>query len=230
MGTADNPVNRFEISNVTVSGAVNNGILIWNSTDGVVIGNRVSGCGGFGIQEIGPASNDNYIVGNWLKTNTTGTINFLGSRTQVVRNWAAPAVPLPDTGGFRQTIDGWEKIGIAATQAIIDMDPATQRFRSVRPGSITGLVVNTSQPRTGTSGFLRVTVYKNTGNAGAGGSTAGFSVEINTNNNRAFITQPVDVATSTFQPGDELYLRVETSGFVVASPPFNVFAALEIED
>ena len=232
MGTDLFSVDHFEISNARIDSAVNNGILIWNSTNGIVIGNRIYNCGGLGIQELGANTNDNLILGNWIKFTApmAGTINFIGSRTQVVRNWAAPGVVLPDTGGFRQTIDGWERIGIAATQAIIDMDPATQRFRSVRPGSITGLVVNTSQPRTGTSGLLRVTVYKNTGNAGAGGSTTGFFVEINTNNNRAFITQPVDVATSTFQPGDELYLRVETSGFVVASPPFNVFAALEIED
>ena len=126
--------------------------------------------------------------------------------------------------------DGRAKVGIAATQTIIPMDRSTGRFRAVRAGSITGLVVTTSLPRTGTSGTLTVTAYKNTGDAGAGGSTTGFNVQINSNVSRASITQPVDVSTSTFLPGDELYLRVETSGFVVGTPPFNVSAALEIED
>lgn len=149
-----------------------------------------------------------------------------------MRNWAPPGINLPDSGGFRQTIDGWEKIGIAATQAIIDMDRANGRFRAVRPGSVTGLVVNTSLPRTGTSGTLKVTAYINTGNAGASGSTMSFFVELNFNDNSAFVPLPADLSPLKFQPGDELYLRVETSGFSVGagSPPFNVYAALEIEN
>jgi hypothetical protein len=231
VGAGQFSVTGFEISHARIFGAFDNGILIWNSSRGAVIGNQIIGARAWGIQEIGAGSNDNLILGNWLYANA-GTLSFVGSRTQVVRNWAEANAPLPDSGGFRQTIDGWAKLSIAATQSSIPMDRNVGRFRAVRPGSITGLVVTTSLPRTGTSGTLKVTAYLNPGNSGVTGLSTGFFVEINANTNRASKTQPIDVATSQFLPGDELYLMVETSGFSVGTgdPPFNVYAALEIED
>jgi hypothetical protein len=228
MGTENFSVTAFEISHALIDGADLNGILILNSYRGTVIGNHIMGCLGFGIQEVAPA-NKNLILGNYLHSNGTPLL-FAGADTQAVRNYVDAGVALVDSGGFRQTIDGWEYLGIGPNQVIDNMTRANGRFRAVRSGSITGLVVTISQPRTGTTGTLKVTAYKNPGNAGVTGSTTSFFVEINANVNRAALPQPVDISTSKFSAGDELYLRVETSGFVVASPPFNVFAALEIED
>jgi hypothetical protein len=69
MGTDDFSVEGFEISNARIVGAVNNGILIWNSSKGVVIGNRIEQCGGWGIQELGASSDSNAFIGNQLANN-----------------------------------------------------------------------------------------------------------------------------------------------------------------
>ena len=231
----DSPVIGFEISHARITGAGNNGVFIYNATKGTVIGNRISECGGWGIQETG-TSNENLILGNWLKTNTAGTISFAGSQTQVVRNWAPANVAVPDSGGHRQTIDGWTTPAIpnGTSMGLTEMTRANGRFRAVRPGSVTGIVVTLSEVRQG--GSMTVLVYKNTGNADAPspGTNTLVGVVINTNVNRKEFTVPIDSsAASRFAAGDELYLMITTASWTVgpAAPgPTKVFCAFDVEN
>jgi hypothetical protein len=226
IGTTTESVTGFEISNAQITGATNNGILIVNSMQGVVTGNRISGCGGLGIQELGGNTNDNLILGNWLRLNAAGTISFLGSRTQVVRNWAAPTVPLPDSGGFRQTIDGWNLNSVPASQTNVELVRGNGRFRALRSGSVTGLIITSSADCT--AGSLTVAVYKNPGLAGATGSSILNATQDSTpgNTSRTVVLQPVDV--DTFAAGDELYLRFTTDA--AWAPSSDIRCAIEIED
>lgn len=110
------------------------------------------------------------------------------------------------------------------------MSRAVGRFRAVRAGSVTGVVITSSLPCTG--GFARVTVYKQLGNAGGPGATIGLSVDLTSTNpskNAATIPQDTGVLPR-FQPGEELYLVIESAGWSVSGGPANIFAALEIED
>jgi hypothetical protein len=223
----------FEISNAQIVDAVNNGILIVNASNGRVIGNRISGCDDFAIQELG-TSNNNLILGNWLYENEDGTILPVGPQTQVIRNWAESDQDLPDSGGFRQTIDGWTyppMIDNGDSVPLTEMTRSNGRFRAVRPGSVTGLVVTLSEPRT--AGTMTVSVYKNSGNADAPapGTDMLFSVTISTNVNRQRLAKPSDASpTFNFDVGDELYLMITTDTWAVATGPTKVFCALEIED
>jgi hypothetical protein len=233
IGSNMSSVDFFEISNAQIVDALANGIMIANASNGRVIGNRISGCDGLGIQELG-TSNNNLILGNWLYGNMGNDISVLGAETQVVRNWAEPGAELPDSGGFRQTIDGWTfppMIQNGGSVPLTEMTRPNGRFRAVRPGSVTGLVVTLSEPRTG--GTMTVSAYKNSGDADAPapGTDMLFSVTISTNVNRQHLAKPSDASpTFTFDVGDELYLMITTDTWAVATGPTKVFCALEIED
>jgi hypothetical protein len=72
---------------------------------------------------------------------------------------------------------------------------------------VTAVVVTSTEART--AGTLTVTVFKNTGLAGAAGSTIGLTAVLDgTNTSRKATTQAKD--TDTFAAGDELYAVVTT--------------------
>ena len=132
---------------------------------------------------------------------------------------------LTATGGFRQTIDGFNVDNIAISQTNVEIVRAVGRWRAPRAGSVTAVVVTLTEART--AGTLTVTVYKNTGLAGAAGSTIGLTATIDgTNTSRNAGTQAKD--TDTFAMGDELYV-VYTSDGSWAPTTGDARVAIEVE-
>lgn len=130
------------------------------------------------------------------------------------------------TGGFRQTLDGWYQDNVAASQTDVELTRAVGRFRAVRAGSVTGVIVTSTEART--AGTLTVTVFKNTGLAGAAGSTIGLTAVLNgTDTSRKATTQAKD--TDAFAAGDELYAVVTTDGSWTPTTA-DIRVAIEIED
>lgn len=113
------------------------------------------------------------------------------------------------TGGFVHTIHGWYQDNVTASQTNVELVHAAGRWTAVRAGSILGVVVHATEART--AGTLTVTVFKNTGLAGAAGSSIGLTAVLNgTDTSRKATTQAKD--TDTFAAGDELYAVVTTDG------------------
>lgn len=126
---------------------------------------------------------------------------------------------------YRQTIDGWFQDNVAASQTDVELSRADGRFRAVRAGSVTGVVVTATEART--AGTLTVTVFKNTGLAGATGSTIGLTAVLDVNNtSRKATTQAKD--SDTFAAGDELYICVTTDGSW-APTTADIRCAVEVE-
>lgn len=156
---------------------------------------------------------------NWTNTATgtqfTVAVTPNGTTTRVVRlTVAQDGTTTVDgdvvaTGGFRQTVDGFTQDNVAAAQTDVELTRATGRFRAVRAGSVTGVIVTSTEART--AGTLTVEVWKNTGLAGAAGAAIGLTAVLdNTNTSRKATTQAKD--TDTFAVGDELFAAVTTSG------------------
>lgn len=132
----------------------------------------------------------------------------------------------PITGGYRQTIDGWTQDNVAASQTNVELTRATGRFRATRAGSVTGVIVTATEART--NGTLTVTVFKNTGLAGAAGATIGLTAVLDgTNTSRKATLQAKDL--DTFAAGDELYIVVTTDGSWTPTTS-DIRCAIEIED
>lgn len=132
----------------------------------------------------------------------------------------------PTTGGYRQTIDGWTQDNVVASQTNVELVRGTGRFRAARAGSVTAVIVTATEART--AGTLTVTVFKNTGLAGAAGATIGLTAVLDgTNTSRKATTQAKD--TDTFAAGDELYVVVTTdAGWLPVTS--DIRCAIEIED
>jgi hypothetical protein len=159
-------------------------------------------------------------------------LRFLWSapNTEAIRNVAQAGVNIQDTGGFRQTIDGWNQDNVVASQTDVELTRAVGRFRAVRAGSVTGVVVTSTEART--NGTLTVTAWKNTGLAGAttgpNVTSLGFSAVLDaTNTSRHAATQGKDI--DVFFAGDELFLRVTTTGTWTPTSA-DIRCAIEIED
>jgi hypothetical protein len=237
MGTPAYTVTFFEISGARIVQAENNGILIQNSSFGTVTGNSVVGCKDLGIQELGSQSNDNLIMGNWLYGNLDGPLYFVGSRTQAIRNWAQAAFLVPDSGGFRETVDGWHADDVGANVSTpqelnrfavtAGVNAKAGRFRAVRNGWITGVVVTSTAARS--SGTLTVTVWINPGLAEgvAGLVDTGVSATLDaTNTSRRAVPWPA--GDIQFLAGDELFLQVTTSGWGPTTA--DIRCAFQVED
>lgn len=224
---ANHAVDGFEVSKALVDGSALVGVLIYNGTSGVVSDNRITGSGTYGIQEISP-SNQNLLMGNRVAGNTLDGLLFTGASTEAIRNMG-PLVQ--DSGGFRQTIDSWVQAPTNAGQTSVElnrnsMTAPSVRFRAARAGSLTGIVVTSTANRM--AGTLTVTVFKNTGLAGAAGTTTGLSATLDgTRPNRHAVTQDKDL--DTFAAGDELYVVVTTDA-TWAPTAAAIRCAIEIED
>ena len=160
------------------------------------------------VDDVDIIKTDNHLVVAKSLTLNAGDINLLNG------------------GGFRQTADGWTQDNVAASQTNVELTRATGRFRAARSGSVTGVIATLTEART--AGTLTVTVFKNTGLAGAAGATIGLSAVINaTNTSRKATVQDKD--TDTFAAGDEIYAVVTTdSGWLPTTSDLRV--AIEIED
>jgi hypothetical protein len=183
-------------------------LTLWNVTNAMVVGNIINSCGAFGIQEI-DACDFNTYIGNQLFSNTAGPIFLVGgTNTEAIRNVAEAGVDVQDTGGFRQTIDGWALTPSAQSQSDQEMPRADGRFRALRSGSLTGLIITSSADCT--AGSITVEVFRNTGLAGATGSSILTAILDTTpgNTSRSLVIQAKGV--DTFDPGDELYIRYTT--------------------
>lgn len=112
-------------------------------------------------------------------------------------------------GSNYDTIDGWLQDNVIANQVNVELTRAVGRFRAVRGGCVTGLVVTATEART--AGTLTIKVFKNTGLAGAAGAQLATitSVLDGTNTSRASSYLKVR-SSNTFVAGDELYITVST--------------------
>jgi len=242
VGTPSYSVTGFQVLGGLIDQAWLNGLLIWNALDGVVVGNTIIGSGTgnpsgsrYGIQEVYPPSNRNLIIANRLTGNASGPILFFGPNTEVARN-IAPGIIVPDSGGYRQTIDGWNQEGtLTGTNVEIKrfgLNPATGgagRFRAARSGSVTGIVITSDAPWT--QGTLTVEVYIN--NSGTAGGTivpTGLTTVLDsTHTTRNSNTQAVNI--DTFVAGDELTIVFTASTSPAWAPAGALIrCALEIED
>jgi hypothetical protein len=133
----DFEIEYFEVSSATINYNQLNGLQLVNAHHGLVQGNKIhdNGANSWGILE-GSACSDNVYIANWLYDNPAGPIFFQGTDTRAVRNFAEAGTEVSDTGGFRDTVDGWT-IATSATSGT-EMDrygqtpgPGT-RFRAVR--------------------------------------------------------------------------------------------------
>ena len=123
------------------------------------------------------------------------------------------------------TIDGWYQDDVIASQTNVELTRAMGRWRATQAGSVTGVVATMTEART--AGTLTVTVFKNTGLAGATGASVGLTAVIDgTNTSRKATTQAKDL--DTFVAGDELYLVITTDGSWTPTTS-DLRAALEME-
>lgn len=128
-------------------------------------------------------------------------------------------------GGYRQTVDGWIQDNVAANQTNVELTRAVGRWTAPRAGSVTAIVVHATEART--AGTVTVDVFKNTGLAGAAGSSIGLTAVLDgTNTSRKATTQAKD--TDAFAVGDELYIVVTTpAGWTPTTS--DIRCALEVE-
>jgi len=231
IGSPDFQVAVVEVSNVWISGAVNNGLLLWNASNAIVSNNMINS-GGWGIQEFGALSDNNLFLGNYLSGNTFGPLSLVGAASEAIRNVAGAGVPVQDTGGFRQTIDGWTISSTAASGTFLERfniaNATGHRFRAVRPGSVTGLVITSTADCS--AGTLTVTVWKNTGLADgtvlANPTTLTATLSTTAGQtSRVAVTVPKD--SIPFVAGDEIYLQMTKSGFM---PSADICCSFDIED
>jgi hypothetical protein len=232
------PVTGFEISGTLIQGQTDpmdptrntlNGVLLGNATEGIVQGNNILGCNFKGIAEASTSTN-NLFIANRVKGNTLGGLAVVGQTSDAARNFPTPGTEADDTGGFRQTIDGWKFANLNVTTPLTEMTRVAGRFRAVRKGSVTGIVARTSLATGSLTASVTVRVYKNTGAFGAPGIPTGlFTTITQPDNGRKAATQNQDAnVNSIFDPGDEIYITVESSQWSPALT--DVWAALEIED
>jgi hypothetical protein len=229
LGTANAVLDGFEVSGALIQDADQEGLLILNGVNGLVTGNRLVICDTYGIRELSP-SNKNHIIGNHLLDCTT-PIAFAGAATEAVRNFVEIGETVNDSGGFRQTIDGWVlNVAPAPFAASVEMPrngfpaPGAGRFRAVRSGFITGIVVTTNATGAGTP--LTVTAYlKSGGVAGGVGAATSLSVTMPTGQSRAFAVAPKGAIP--FDAGDEIYLWLDTVAYTAGG---FAIAAVEITD
>jgi hypothetical protein len=115
-----------------------------------------------------------------------------------------------EVGGNYETIDGWLQDNVAANQTDIELTRALGRFRAVRGGSVTGLVVTSTLART--AGTLTIKVFKNTGLAGAAGTqlTSTITAILNGTNTSRKSSYLMVHSSNLFVAGDELYITVTT--------------------
>lgn len=155
----------------------------------------------------------------------------LAAQTSGIRNVPLPTSPITDSGGFRQTADGWTAT-ITGTVGQTGMTRGDGRFHAPRAGSLTGLVVTTSA--NWSAGSLTVRVYKNTGLAGGTvpGDQIAMGLTLTINNgtapSRKSITLPINATPqSSFLPGDELYVTIESTSW--SSSSTGVRCAIDVE-
>lgn len=217
---ADGNGNQFlgvDIANclvgVTLSGAAKNNKIDCRFEGNTTDATFASGC------------TDNWIQGSGLNTVTDSD----GSNTIIKQNTAGTTQitfgrDFTAIGGFRQVVDGWFQDNVPGTQSNVELTRSVGRFRAIRAGSVTGVIVTATEART--AGTLTVDVYKNTGLSGAAGSSIGLTAVLDgTNTSRKATTQAKDV--DTFAAGDEIYVVITTSSWTPTTSDVRV--AIEVE-
>ena len=236
LGVGENAVTGFEVSNALIEGLGGEdsgnlsigGLLVQNGAEGIVVGNKITKCRFSGIVEQNPSTDNLFIANRLLDNGSASDALVLASSgsSQAIRNATNPTRTVSDTGGFRQTIDGWNLDNVAASQTNFELTRAVGRFRAVRAGSLTGVVVTSTEPRS--TGTLTVTAFLNSGTTGAAGSTTGLAVSLDGSEPSKRAATRAEGVT-TFAPGDELYLVVTTTSDW-APTTADIRCALEIED
>jgi hypothetical protein len=211
LGSGPNSVTGFRLSGVQIKNAADAGLALANATSGIVEGCDISG-GGWGIVETVGNSDHNIYLGNRL-AGATAPLVIVGFNSRAIRNIAPLGIALVDTGGFRNTVDGWSRESVPASQSMADelvrnnQDPPTAgRFRTPQKGYVTGLIVTSTKAIT--QGSITVSVYRNAGDAGADldpSMDIGVTATLNTTNPKEAIATAPEGVESFFE-GDELFL------------------------
>ncbi|MBX3427452.1 MAG: hypothetical protein KF688_17365, partial [Pirellulales bacterium] len=185
-------------------------------------------------------SGSNVIVGNQVSGNggtTYPPIGLTGTTSVVARNFAGAGVDVADSGGFRQTIDGWIKDGGLTSLTNSEMarnnfttgNAGAGRFRAVRSGSVTGLVITSDVPSATTvTGTLTAEVFINlSGITGGSGTGTGLTAALDsTEKNIKATTQAMNA--DPFQAGHEIYVALTTAAWSATGA--KIRCAIEIED
>jgi hypothetical protein len=230
LGSSSFFVFGFEVSHALIerisAGGSPSGIYLQNAVSGMVVGNRIIGFARYGIEEAG-ASNANNLIGNFLISNTLGPLNIIGTASEAIRNVTNVTnfqTLINDSGGFRQTLDGWVHASIANTTPVemgrnnfapwamgAPAPAGAGRYGAARDGSVTGIVVTTTVAAPAASS-LKVTAVKKTGAAGGAGTPFTLSVTLPVGATRAAILAAKDA--HAFLAGDELSSRLRSQGGV----------------
>ena len=114
-----------------------------------------------------------------------------------------------------QVVDQWYQDNVTASQTQVEINRvgATAplgRWIAGRQGSLTGIVVKSTEART--AGTLTIEVFKNTGLSGAAGSILGSLSAVLDGTNTSTKASNQSRGTATFNAGDELYAVITTTG------------------
>lgn len=203
---------------------------------------RMNASGGAGTVNLPPLANnlgrtyfiqktDSSVNTVTIDGNASETIN--NATTYILRSEFAWVEIFATSGGWQvksrsaamQMVDGWLQDNVAASQTNVELTRADGRWRAVRAGAVTGVVVTATEARTG--GTLTVTVFKNTGLAGAAGSTIGLTAVLDgTNTSRKATTQTQN--QDAYAVGDEIYCVVTTDGSWTPTTS-DIRVAIEVE-
>lgn len=222
-----NGVDNLNLDDCFVKNATDRGFFIRTNGAGNLTNIRMRNCTATGcVYGLECTESTGTITGLILDGNDFAG-NSSGTTTGVTTAMLAqPSEDLNYPGGYRQTIDGWTQDNVAASQTNVELTRATGRFRAARAGSVTAVLATLTEART--AGTLTVDVFKNTGLAGAAGSSIGLTAVIDgTNTSRKATTQAKD--TDAFAAGDELYAVVTTDGSWLPTTS-DLRVAIEVED
>lgn len=111
--------------------------------------------------------------------------------------------------GFRYVVDGWVQANVAASQTNVEVSRGTGRFIPVRNGSVMGIAMKSSEART--AGTCTVTLWRNTGLAGAAGTAYTAMNTALTTDNPSWNVTTVAKDLYGYNVGDELFVKVTTS-------------------
>lgn len=178
------------------------------------------------IQKTDTSTNTVTIDGNASETINNATTYVLRSEFAWVEIWTTGSNwNVKSRSAAMMMVDGWLQDNVAASQTNVELTRGNGRFRAVRAGAVTGVVVTSTEART--AGTLTVTVFKNTGLAGAAGSTIGLTAVLDgTNTSRKATTQNQN--QDAYAAGDELYAVVTTDGSWLPTTA-DIRVAIEIE-
>lgn len=166
----------------------------------------------------------------WAAFDTVnGGVEFLGGANlpAAASFKSSRDIEAPNIG--RQTVDGWIRDNIPTSLTAAEMTRPQGRWRAIRPGSVTGLLLELTATQARTAGTATAEVWKATVNPSTGARTetaTGLTAVLDgTNPCFAATTQAKD--TDAFGVGDELFVKLASASWAPTTADARV--SIEIE-